>query len=99
LQHLFEDYLFFINQKDDKRKSEKLLQNEDLRKIIIKTGGRLSEEVQEGVFQIIISEEEDNEISIKRSEVKEGENKVISHKWILDSISNAKVLDFNNYRV
>lgn len=88
---MFKDFNFYIHEQDADKTSKSLNIN-DLKEIIRKTGGKIRELSQKGVYQIVLTPEEQE---TKISNIKK-EN-IYSHKWILDSISNANVLDTEEY--
>lgn len=73
------------------------MSKKDLFQIIEKTGGKVLENANsEKVFQIILVPEENSiEQNVNLSKFKG--NKLYSHKWILDSISNAKRLNADDF--
>ena len=97
MHKLFENYEFLIKNDEKRKKSEKSFPEEDLKRIILKTGGRVREVLSEGIF-ILICDDEENSNPIRKKNSQKLEL-VISHKWVLDSISHAKILDCNDYRV
>ena len=80
-------------------KSEQNFNSGDLKEIIQRTGGKISLTLKQDVLELSLTAEEDLEENSKTLKKKNKYQNLFSHKWILDSISNAKVLDFNKYRV
>lgn len=73
------------------------MSKKDLVQIIEKTGGKILDNANsEKTFQIILVPEENSvEQNVNLSKFKG--NKLYSHKWILDSISNAKRLNADDF--
>lgn len=73
------------------------MKKNDLVRIIEKTGGKVLNSVNfENVYQIsLVSEENTFDENSNFSEFKG--NSLYSHKWILDSISNARLLKPDQY--
>lgn len=69
--------------------------------MIEKTGGKFTSNLKEDTFEIIITAENEYENNIKLNSIETitRRKSLISHKWILDSISNATILDYDKYLV
>lgn len=95
LHSLFENELFFIKEENNQKNNSFTLS--DLITIIVKTGGKIEKIEKNAKFKIIISKEEHISKDIKKKLPIEKHN--ISHIWILDCISNYKILDPYNYLI
>ena len=100
MHDLFKGYYFFIN--DGDKLIPPAIEKGDLIRILERAGGTVVKSLPKSTTNLI-------HLTIQNVELTQDQNKndlpfvrkngLISHKWVLDSISNHKPLDKKNYIV